>query len=109
MLTMKYLKLSNSGARGWFIGDFPEAAFRTKDFEVCWQTNPRGHVASHYHKQITEITLVVSGRVLTNGTICSVGDIYIFEPGDISQIEYLEETEVVTIKTPSIPSDKHLL
>lgn len=109
MLTMKYLKLSNCGARGWFIGNFPEAAFRTKDFEVCWQTNPRGHAASHYHKQITEITLIVSGRVLTNGTICSAGDIYIFEPGDISQIEYLEETEVVTIKTPSIPSDKHLL
>ena len=33
----------------------------------------------------------------------------VLEPGDISQIEYLEETEVVTIKTPSIPSDKHLL
>jgi hypothetical protein len=31
------------------------------------------------------------------------------EPGDISQIEYLEETEVVTIKTPSIPDDKHYL
>jgi hypothetical protein len=37
------------------------------------------------------------------------GDICVLEPGDISQIEYLEETEVVTIKTPSIPSDKYLL
>jgi hypothetical protein len=106
---MRSYKLSDSGARGWFIGDFPEAVFRTKDFEVCWQTNLRGHAASHYHKEITEITLVVSGRVLTNGKIYVVGDIYIFEPGDISQTEYLEETSVLTIKTPSIPSDKHLL
>ena len=106
---MRSYKLNNTGARGWFIGDFPEAVFRTKDFEVCWQTNPPGHAISHYHKVITEITLVVSGRVLTNGTIYSSGDIYIFEPGDISQTEYLEETSVLTVKTPSIPSDKHLL
>lgn len=106
---MRNYKLSDSGARGWFIGDFPEAVFRTKNFEVCWQTNPRGHATSHYHKEITEITLVVSGSVLTNGTIYGPGDIYIFEPGDISQTEYLEETSVLTVKTPSIPSDKHLL
>ncbi len=106
---MKNSKLSESGARGWFIGDFPEAVFRTKDFEVCWQVNQRGHAASHVHHEITEITLVVSGRVLTNGTIYGPGDIYIIEPGDISQTEYLEETSVLTVKTPSIPSDKHYL
>ena len=27
----------------------------------------------------------------------------------VSQIEYLEQTQVVTIKIPSIPNDKHLL
>ena len=106
---MKTFKLSDSGARGWFIGDFPEAVFRTRDFEVCWQTNQRGHAVSHYHKEITEITLVVCGRILTNGRIYGPGDIYIFEPGDISQTEYLEETNVLTVKTPSVPSDKQLL
>ena len=39
----------------------------------------------------------------------SRGCIYIMEPGDISQTEYLEETSVITVKTPSIPSDKELL
>ena len=106
---MRSYKLSDAGARGWFIGDFPEAVHRTKDFEVCWQTNPRGHAASHVHNEITEITLVVSGRVLTNGVIYTAGDIYVLEPGDISQTEYLEETSVLTVKTPSIPSDKYLL
>jgi hypothetical protein len=106
---MKNYKLSDSGARGWFIGNFPEAVLKTKDFEVCYRTVLRGHVASHIHHEITEVTLIASGRALTNGKIYTAGDIYIMEPGDISQTEYLEETSVITVKTPSIPSDKELL
>lgn len=106
---MKKFKLTDSGARGWFIGDFDEAAYRTKDFEVTYQKNPRSQTASHIHKLVYEITLVISGRQICNGQMFEAGDICILEPNDISQIEYLEETEVVTIKTPSVPSDKHYL
>lgn len=106
---MERYKLSDSGARGWFIGDFPEAVHRTKDFEVCYQLNPRGYTLSHTHKIITEITLVISGKLLLNGELFGPGDIHVLYPGDISQLEYLEETQVVTIKTPSIPADKHYL
>jgi hypothetical protein len=66
-------------------------------------------LADSVNKLTYEITLVISGRQLCNGEIFSAGEICVLEPGDISQIEYLEETEVVTIKTPSIPSDKYLL
>ena len=106
---MQRYKLSDTGARGWFIGDFDNAIYRTKDFEVTYQKNPRSQTASHVHKLAHEITLVISGRQICNGEMFVAGDICVLEPGDISQIEYLEETEVVTIKTPSIPSDKHLL
>ena len=106
---MQRYKLSDSGARGWFIGDFEGAVYRTKEFEVTYQKNPRGQTASHIHKLTYEITLVISGRQICNGEIFAAGDICVLEPGDISQIEYLEETEVLTIKTPSIPSDKYLL
>jgi hypothetical protein len=106
---MKRFNLSDSGARGWFIGDFDGAVHRTKDFEICYQKNPRSQTASHIHKLAYEITLVISGRQICNGELFAAGDICILEPGDISQIEYLEETEVVTIKTPSIPDDKHYL
>jgi hypothetical protein len=102
-------KLSECGDRGWFIGDFDGAVHRTKDFEVTYQKNPRSQTASHIHKLAYEITLVISGRLICNGQMFEAGDICILEPGDISQIEYLEETEVVTIKTPSVPSDKHYL
>ncbi len=106
---MRRSSLKDSGARGWFIGDFANAAFPSKDFEICYQKNPRTQTPSHIHKLAHEITLVISGRQICNGEIFSAGDICILEPGDISQIEYLEETEVVTIKVPSVPSDKHYL
>ena len=106
---MQRYKLSDCGARGWFIGDFDSAAYRTKDFEVTYQKLPRSQTPSHIHKLAHEITLVISGRQICNGEMFEAGDICILEPGDISQIEYLEDTELVTIKTPSIPSDKHYL
>lgn len=106
---MQRYKLSECGDRGWFIGNFAKAAFKTENFEVTYQKNSRSQTASHIHKLVYEITLVISGRQICNGEMFTAGDICILEPGDISQIEYLEETEVVTIKTPSIPSDKHYL
>lgn len=106
---MRRSSLKDSGARGWFIGDFDDAVYRTNAFEVTYQKNPRSQTASHIHKLVYEITLVISGRQICNGQMFEAGDICVLEPGDISQIEYLEETEVITIKTPSVPSDKHYL
>ena len=106
---MKRFQLSESGARGWFIGDFPEAVFRTRDFEVNYQVNPRSKSPSHFHREIHEIQLIIRGRMLVNGEIYEAGEIFIFEPGDNCQVEYLEETETVTVKTPARPTDKYLL
>lgn len=106
---MKKHKLSDSGARGWFIGNFPEAVVRTDQFEVNWQTNQRGHGIIHYHKVITEVQLVTRGRMMVNGEIFGPGDICVLEPGDNSQISYLEEVDTVAIKFPSVPDDKYLL
>ena len=73
---MKKLRLSDSGARGWFIGDFPEAVVRTKDFEVCYQTNSQDYPTDdHYHKVITEIQLVVRGCLVVNGEEFHAGEI----------------------------------
>lgn len=101
--------LEECGDRGWFIGNFPRAVFKTDKFEVCYQINERQQTASHYHAQAHEITLVISGSSLVNGQLMKPNDIFVLEPGEYSQIEYLELTEVVTIKTPSVPNDKHYL
>lgn len=107
---MKKFRLSESGARGWFIGDFPEAVVRTKDFECCWQFNPAGAKdRPHVHKIITEVQLITRGRMIINGTEFETGDIYISEPGENYSAEYLEDTEVVALKFPSIPGDKYYI
>lgn len=107
---MKKLKLSDSGARGWFIGDFPEAVHRTKDFEVCYQTNSQNYnYQDHYHKIITEIQLVIRGCLVVNGEEFRSGDICVLEPGDEYRSHYLEPTDVIAVKFPSIPDDKYLL
>ena len=107
---MKKYRLSESGARGWFIGDFPEAVIRTKDFEVCWQGNPAGTVDTpHYHKIITEVQLITQGKMIINGKEFGTGDIYVSEPGEEYHAHYLEDTQVVAIKFPSVPDDKYLV
>ena len=106
---MKKHKLSESGARGWFIGDFPEAVIRTKDFEVNYQITKKGPVPSHVHKIVTELQLVMSGRMLVNGVLFEPGDICILEPGDIGQIEILEDVATVAVKFPSVPDDKYYI
>ena len=107
---MKKYQLSEAGARGWFIGDFPEAVVRTKDFEVCWQSNLAGNVdRPHIHKIITEVQLITSGRMIINGVEFGPGDIYVSEPGEEYRAQYLEDTKVVAIKFPSIPSDKYYI
>lgn len=107
---MKKFRLSEAGARGWFIGDFPEAVIRTKDFEVCWQGNEAGNVdRPHMHKIITEVQLITEGRMVINGEEFGPGDIYVSEPGEEYRAHYLEDTKVVSIKFPSIPDDKYYL
>ena len=107
---MKKFRLSEAGARGWFIGDFPEAVVRIKNFEVCWQGNLAGNKdVPHVHKVITEVQLITSGRMIINGEEFGPGDIYVSEPGEPYYAEYLEDTEVVAVKFPSLPTDKYLV
>lgn len=107
---MKKHKLSESGARGWFIGDFPEAVVRTKDFEMNYQMNPKGFDSPiHYHKIVTEVTLVISGRMVVNGELFESGDIFILEPNEINQTTYIEDCATVVAKFPSVPDDKYLV
>ena len=107
---MKKLKLSESGDRGWFVGDFDRAVHRTKDYEVCYQTNSQDYPTDdHYHKVITEIQLVVRGCLVVNGEEFHAGEICVLEPGEEYRSYYLEPTDVVAVKFPSVPDDKYLL
>lgn len=107
---MKKFKLSESGDRGWFIGQFEKAVFKTGACEVAYQHNTKGeHCAAHTHKIATEVNLIASGCVVISGETYGPGDIIIMEPGDVCECNYLEDTHTVVVKVPGVLNDKYLL
>lgn len=95
---------------GWFVGNFEPSVFKTKNFEVGYLKHKKGDSwDKHYHKHATEISLIVRGRVKVNDEIYSKGDIFIIEPNEIVDPLFLEDTEVVVVKAPSIVNDKYVI
>ena len=105
---MKRYKLSDSGDRGWFIGSFSRAIWRTDMYEVSYQFNPRGDTSpKHLHKIAKEISLITAGHVVANGEHFRTGDLFEIEPGEELFCEYLEDTYTVCVKQPSVLGDKY--
>jgi len=106
---MKIFKLKDM-KMGWFVGNFEPSAFNTKDFEVCFRTHPKGEIWDHhYHEKIIEINLLTRGKMIMHGRELNQGDIFIISPYEIANPIFLEDCDIVCIKTPSIPRDKIIL
>jgi len=105
---MQKFKLSESGDRGWFVGSFDRAVWKTEDFELSYTFNPKGDVSPrHYHKIARELSLITQGHVVVNGEHFYTGDIFIFEPGEENEAYYEEDTYTVCLKAPGAPNDKY--
>ena len=103
---MKLMKLKDM-KQGWFIGNFEPTAYKTKDFEVCYRTHPKGEKWDiHYHEHITEINLLVNGKMIMQGKTLLSGDIFILEPYEIADPDFLEDCTILCVKTPGIVGDK---
>jgi len=93
--------------KGWVVGNFVPSILELNT-EVALQRMPKGvPTKDHVHKEATEITIVVSGALRINGNSYGPNDICVLEPGEISRSEFLEDTIIVVIKTPSVPLDKY--
>jgi quercetin dioxygenase-like cupin family protein len=104
---MKVLEMSEMKG-GWFIGDFEPTIFPTKDFEVGVKTYFQGEYhAPHYHKIATEINYLISGKIIANEKEIIPGQIFIFEPYEIAECEFLEDTQILVVKVPSAKGDKY--
>jgi quercetin dioxygenase-like cupin family protein len=104
---MKVYKLENM-KKGWFVGNFHPTTYQTDLFEVGTTLHLKGsHWDTHYHKKATEITWIISGKMRLQDKILNTGDIFILEPWEIANPEFLEDTQVLVIKTPSDPNDKY--
>lgn len=95
---------------GWFIGDFEPAAYKTKDFEVSYKIHPKGEIwDTHYHKKITEINLLISGKMILQGKELISGDIFTLLPNEITDPIFLEDCHIICVKVPGIKNDKIII
>jgi hypothetical protein len=93
---------------GWYVGDFSPSAFTTESFEVCFKKHSAGEKwPKHYHKEADEINLLIRGRMVIQGTELNSGDVFILRKNEIADPVFIEDCEVVIVKTPSKPGDKY--
>ena len=108
MMIKKY-DINDMGG-GWFIGDFDPSVYRNKGFEVGIKYYSEGdRDPLHVHRVVTEVTVVVLGKIRMANTILSKGEIIVLEPNDESSFEALEDSALAVVKFPSLPDDKYIL
>lgn len=94
---------------GWFCGNFEPTVFKTQQFEVGYKLHPKNSKWDvHYHAIAVEITFLLKGKMKIKDQIIESGQIFILEPFEVADPEFLEDCEVVVVKTPSVPGDKYL-
>lgn len=103
---MKILDFSKMKG-GWFIGNFEPTAYKTEHFEVSYKIHPKGEKWDlHYHESVVEINLLIKGKMMMQKKILKKGDIFIIEPFEIADPQFLEECHIICVKTPGITKDK---
>lgn len=105
---MKKYSLSEM-TKGWFVGDFSPTVVKTQAVEVGVKQYREGDYEDrHHHKIATEVTVIVTGKVLMNGELYQAGDILLIEPGESTDFEVLEDATTVVVKYPGAPNDKYM-
>lgn len=95
---------------GWIIGDFEPSLLRTKDFEACYRFHKKGEVCGkHYHKLGTEYNVLIEGKMILQGKTIQTGDVFVINPYEIADPEFIEDCKVMIIKVPSSPKDKYFI
>lgn len=105
---MKVLRIEDM-VRGWFVGGFEPTAHYTKDFEVGYRVHERGSQDHHFHTDVTEVNLLVSGSLRMHNRVLTAGDIFILEPWEITNPEFLEDSGVICVKFPSMNDKRPLV
>ena len=104
---MKKHKLSEF-YRGWLIGNFEPTLLKTEQFEVGLLNHPKGEKwDAHFHAIATEYNVLIKGKMTLNGELLSEGDVFVIEPNEIADPEFLEDCLILCVKSPSIPGDKY--
>jgi hypothetical protein len=95
---------------GWLVGDFVPSLLRTKDLEVGIKYYKTGDKdLKHYHKETTEYTVVLYGKIKMLNEIWEKNDIIVIKPNIENEFECLVDCCLLVIKTPSMPKDKYII
>ena len=93
--------------RGWFVGDFEPSAYRTNEAEAGIRLLEAGYCEqAHYHRTSVKVIAVLAGKLRMFHREWLEDDIVVFEPGDISSIEALQDSKIVMLLLPGIKNDK---
>lgn len=93
---------------GWFVGDFEPTTYKTDQFEVSYKLHYKNEEwPKHYHKLSTEINFLIKGKMMINETLIESGKIFIIEKNESVKPIFLENCELIVIKTPSVKNDKY--
>ena len=96
--------------RGWFIGDFEPSILRTADFEVGLLSHSKGEYwAPHAHKLSDEFNLLVKGKMMICGQEINEGQIFVIQKNEVADPQFLEDCQVLVVKSPSVPGDKYIV
>lgn len=95
---------------GWMIGNFEPTMLKTENFEIAHHHYCADFVSQpHIHKVATEYNYILKGLLEIEGQLLESGKIFVFEPGEFKQVRFIYDTDLIIIKTPSIPTDKYLI
>lgn len=103
--------------KGYFIGRFMgEKGFpllETDEVEIAWKKLPTtfDEPLPHFHKKGVEVNIVISGsyKLEINGEekeLCKGDFLVVYPESRLRNISAQEGTELVVVKSPSVPDDK---
>ena len=96
--------------RGWFIGNFEPSVSKQETFEVGYLLHKKGEIwDTHYHNNIKEINLLVSGKMILNDITINKNEIFIIDSKTIASPIFLEDSYIVCVKIPCFKGDKIII
>ena len=63
---------------------------------------------SNKEKENNEINYIVKGELIVSKKHLKTGDMWIYEPNEVSDVEFLSDVDLIVVRWPSIPSDKYI-
>lgn len=94
--------------RGWIIGNFEPSIIKTTELEIGILDLKAGDKGDgHWHEHHDETNIILSGTAKIGNKLYNEGDIFIYKPFEKSDVEYLQDTKLLVIKSPAIKGDKY--